>query len=464
MAKGNLNRSHRRWRRFLLIWSLTLLLIGAAACFILYQYLAIYEDTRPEAVMDDFLETNNAESLLLAARDNVHLNLTEFENEEELYTSYLQTIDTDRPLTYRSSLSESDDSHLAYIVRSGSNNLCTVILTPNGQSPGFGRHYWTVAEIRSAPITDNLPSVSVQIEALANQPVYLNGILISKTYQSSDCAPISNLNSLEARMKHPPTAVIYTVGPLYGELNVTDADGRSISPDDSSDNEILRYHLTNGVNSLNIQAPEGITVSVNQVTLSSSDISSSSMGVLSGLQTYVAEDEYRVNYYHFDGLYTDPVVTAVSSDGTELTPLMADSSSYLFFYKTDVPDAEYLESVAYQYFSAYIRYTSMRYDDSLYWNLLNQVMPGTSLYDYLSTTRDTMYWAGYSEDIPELSFSNFHRINDSCFVCTVTYNVDRTSTFWHEEVSAVQSGAYELAFVSVYGNWYAASMNIIQAS
>ena len=464
LAKRKRSRSQRRWRRFLLCWSLALLLIGAAACFVLYQYLTVYEGTRPEAVMDAFLENNDAESLLLAARDNVRLNLTEFENEEELYASYLQTIDTGRALSYRSSLSESDDTHLAYIVRSGAYNICTVVLTPQGRSPGFGRHYWTVSEIRSAPITDNLPSVSVQIETLADQPAYLNGTLISENYLTDDSIPISNLSDLEARMEHPPTAVLYTVGPLYGEVNVTDADGRSISPDETSDAEVLRYHLTNGVNSLSIQAPEGITVSVNQVPLSSSDIRSTSMGVVSDLQTYVTADEYRINSYHFDGLYTDPVVTAVGPDGSELTPLLAGSNSYLFFYKTDAPDAEYLESVANQYFSAYIRYTSMRYDDSLYWNLLNQVMPGTSLYDYISTTRDTMYWAGYSEDIPELSFDNFHQINDFCFVCTVTYNVDRTSTFWHEEVSAVQSGSYELAFVSTYGTWYAAAMNIIQAS
>ncbi len=464
LAERKQSRSQRRWRRFLIFWSLALLLIGAAACFVFYQYLAVYEDTRPEAVMDAFLEQNDAESLLLSARGNVRLNLTEFENEEELYASYLQTIDTDSPLTYRSSLSESDSSHLAYIVRSGAFNLCTVVLTPQGQSPGFGRNYWTVSEIRSAPITDNLPSVSVQIETLAGQPAYLNGILISDAYLTDDSIPISNLNSLESRMDHPPTALLYTVGPLYGSLNVTDADGRSISPDGSSDNNVFHYRLTNGTNSLSIQAPEGISVSVNHVPLTSSDVSSTSIGIAADLPSYVSENEYRLNSYHFDGLYTDPEVAAVAPDGTELTPLLADSGTYYFFYNTDVPDAEHLKEVAEQYFSAYIRYTSMRYDDSLYWNLLNQVMPGTSLYDYLSTTRDTMYWAGYSEDIPELSFDNFHLINDSCFICTVTYNVDRTSTYWHEEVSAVQSGSYELAFVSTYGTWYAAAMNIIQAS
>ena len=300
LAKRRRSRSQRRWRRFLLCWSLALLLIGAAACFVLYQYLTVYEDTRPEAVMDAFLENNDAESLLLAARDNVRLNLTEFENEEELYASYLQTIDTGRALSYRSSLSESDDNHLASIVRSGAYNICTVVLTPQGRSPGFGRHYWTVSEIRSAPITDNLPSVSVQIETLADQPAYLNGTLISDNYLTDDSIPISNLNDLEARMEHPPTAVLYTVGPLYGEVKVTDADGRSISPDETSDTEVLRYHLTNGVNSLSIQAPEGITVSVNQVPLSSSDISSTSMGVVSDLPTYVTADEYRINSYHFE--------------------------------------------------------------------------------------------------------------------------------------------------------------------
>ena len=39
--------------------------------------------------MDAFLDNNDAESLLLAARDNVRLNLTEFENEEEFWDNFV---------------------------------------------------------------------------------------------------------------------------------------------------------------------------------------------------------------------------------------------------------------------------------------------------------------------------------------------------------------------------------------
>ena len=459
------HRRHRsRWKRFLFLWALVLLLLGAAGCYVLYQYLAVFEVTRPEAVMDEFLESNDAESLLLAARGNVRLDLSEFENEEELFSSYLQVIDTTRPLTYRNSLSESDDNHIAYIVRSGSYNLCSVILTPQGQSPGFGRHYWAVSEVRSAPITDILPSVTVLVEALSDQQAYLNGILISDQYLVNDSVPISNLNSLESRMEHPPTAVQYSIGPIYGDVNVTDAAGRSYTPDDSSNEDALHYRLMRGANALTVQAPDGIPVFVNGVPLTFSDVSSTSYGILSDLQSIVGVPDYQLNTYRFDGMYTEPQVSAVGPDGSELTPLMADETTYVFFFPTDAPDFEELQAVANKYFSAYIRYTSMRYDESLYLNLISQVMPGTSLYNYLSTTRDTMYWAGYSQDIPELSFDNFHRINDGCFICTVSYNVDRTSTFWHEEVSAVQSGSYELAFAAAYGNWFAAAMNIIQAS
>lgn len=414
--------------------------------------------------MDDFLERNDAESLLQSARGNVKLNLTEFENEDELYSSYLEAIDTSRPLTYRNSLSESDGGHLAYIVRSGAYNLCTVILEPQGKSPGFGRSYWAVSEIRSAPITDILPSVTVSIEALSGQQAYLNGVPVSDQYLINDSLPISNLGSLEARMENTPTAFQYSIGPVYGDVRVTDGDGHSYAPDYSSDSSTLYYRLSKGSNTLTVQAPEGISVVVNGVPLSPSDITSVSDGILSGLQYLAGDPEYLLNTYHFENLYTEPEVQAIGPDGSMLTPLMADENSYLFFFPTDVPDSDDLLAVADRYFSSYIRYTSMRYDDSLYWDLINQVMPGTSLYNYISTTRDTMYWAGYSQDTPELSFDNFHRLNEFCFVCTVTYNVDRTSTYWHEEVSAVQSGSYELAFISTYGTWYAAAMNLIQAS
>ena len=168
-------RRKDRWGSFLLIWALVLLLLGAACCFVLYQYLAVYEKTRPEPVVDAWLNQNDAEQLLKAAQENVRLDVSEFEDASDLFAAYLSTVDTSRPLTYRLSSKDSSDEQLVYIIYCGNKEICSLMLKPEDSSPGFGRHSWTVSEVRSAPITEILPSLHVVVDAVAGEELFLNG-------------------------------------------------------------------------------------------------------------------------------------------------------------------------------------------------------------------------------------------------------------------------------------------------
>jgi len=160
-------RKKDRWGLFLLIWALVLLLLGVGCCCFLYRYLDVYEKTRPEPVVDAYLAQNGAEQLMKAAQSNVQLDVTEFEDPSDLYAAYLSTVDTDRPLTYRPRTKDRSEQQLVYTVYCGNKEICTLVLSPEGTSPGFGRHRWTVSEVRSAPITDTLPSLQVAVDALA---------------------------------------------------------------------------------------------------------------------------------------------------------------------------------------------------------------------------------------------------------------------------------------------------------
>ena len=115
--------ARKKWRRFLLIWALILLLLGAAGCFVLYRYLGVYEVTRPEPVLDAYLQNTSADELIQASLQNINLDLTEFEDADTLYRSYLQAVDTNRSLSYRSDAKNSTDEHLSYVVYSGPNAL-----------------------------------------------------------------------------------------------------------------------------------------------------------------------------------------------------------------------------------------------------------------------------------------------------------------------------------------------------
>ena len=458
MAK---KRRRDHWGRFLLIWAIVLLLLGAAGCFLLYQYLDIYEVTRPEIVMDEFIAQTDADTLLQQALADVRLDVTEFEDQQALYSAYLDAIDTSLPLTYRPDLSSSGEMQHVYIVRSGAQNLCSVVLRPDGSSPGFGRYYWKVNEVYSAPITQTLPSVTITVDAVFGEQVLLNGKPLTDRYITEQNIAIASLSPYEAQRSVIPHFVRYTVGPLYREVRVTGPDGRDLPPDEEDGNTI-RYTASSGERSYSIFAPEDVSIRVNEIHLDPETAVEKTTGVLSGLDIYLGGQGYQTTSYQIDGLYLEPEVKAHLGT-TELSPLWTSESSVYFFHPNNTELQERFTPLAEQFFTAYIRYTSAHYDDTLFWNLISKVLPGTYLHNYLSTTRDTMLWAGNSTDDRTLTFDHFSAVGDNCFVCTVAFDVDRTSQYWNEQVSMNQSGIYELAFVNEAGTWYAAGMNLISA-
>ena len=69
--KNDKKSGKRRWRRFLLLWALLLLAAGILGCAILYRYLAVYESTLPEHVMDALMDSTSPETW----RGYVHMGL-----------------------------------------------------------------------------------------------------------------------------------------------------------------------------------------------------------------------------------------------------------------------------------------------------------------------------------------------------------------------------------------------------
>ena len=457
-------RKADHWGRFLLIWALILLLIGAASCFLLYRYLDVYESTRPEPVVETYLAHHDAEQLISLAQNNIQLNVTEYENAAELYSSYLSTVDTSKSITYRST-KDSDSSSLVYAVTCGNNEICELVLIPDGSSPGFGRHNWIVAEIRSAPITDLLPSVHLIADALAGEPIFLNDKPLTDAYITDSEISISNLNKTEAAMDVKPSFVRYEVGPLYGEIRLSDKQGNTLSPDNEAQDGILHYTASSNTHRLRIRAPEDIIVSVNGVELTSQDIVSSDPGVLKGLDVYTQGAACMTNIYELDGLYMEPTVTAVDASGRPVTPVVGAENTFTFFYPNDASAEEILRPPAERFFNAYMDYSAHAYDVTRYFTLLNCILPRTSLYEYVSASDQAMVWAsGTSTEYKDLRYENFHKVSDYCCTCTVIYSADMTATSWYEQYSYSLENAYELAFVSDGGFWYAAGMDVIAGS
>ena len=269
---------------------------------------------------------------------------------------------------------------------------------------------------------------------------------------------------VEAALSPKPSFVRYEVGPLYGEIRVTDGKGNTLSPVGDAEDGTLRFLASAEKQSVRIRAPEDMRVSVNGVELGAEDVASSSLGVLEGLDVYTKDAACRTNIYILDGLYAVPTVTAVDARGQSVAPVAGADNSFSFFYPNDAGTEEILRPSAEMFFNAYMDYSAHAYDATRFYNLLSCILPGTALYEYVSTSQQAMVWAsGTSTEYKDLRYDHFHKVSDYCCTCTVLYSADMTATSWYEQYSYSLENAYELAFVSEGGRWYCAAMNVISA-
>ena len=459
------SRRNPAWTRFLLVWALILLLLGGTCCYVLYRFLGVYEVTRPDPVMKEYMENNSIEDLVHLAEKNIDLELTEFEDPQDLYTSYIDAIDLTRALNYRVNSEKSTEDNMVYDVRCGPNLICQVVLNPDGASPGFNRNYWTVSEVCAARITDLLPSVTAVIEAVSGTELELNGKPLSNDYLSGKPFEIPDLTRFESESENPPVFLTYEVGPLYGDIQLSDLYGNSIPPDSDVTDHTIHYQTFTGTQDLVISAPEDLAVYINGVQLGRRDASSSTLGVFEGLEPYMGDASCLTNVYKVSGLYVNPVVTAMELDGKEVTPIASAENSFTFFHKGEPETEAEMLPVAQNFFNAYMDYSAHAFEYTRYSNLLSRILSGSSLYDYVYRSQEAMYWAsGTQTEFQDLRYDNFHRVSDYCFVCTVIYSADMTAKNWYEQYSYELENAYELAFVSTGGRWLAGGMNVITAA
>ena len=157
-------KSRRRWRRFLAIWAVCLLLVGAVGCVVLYKYLESFEISRPEHVMDDLMAATTPEQWYEHALDGFDPQLSHFDDPEALFAEYYEAALADAGYTYRKDAAASEEDAPAYVVRAGAVELCRVTLKSVGDA-GFGMHLWEAGDIETVFSLKSLQSMAVEIDA-----------------------------------------------------------------------------------------------------------------------------------------------------------------------------------------------------------------------------------------------------------------------------------------------------------
>ena len=498
MTDGSKTKKRIAWWKVLLIWVGVMMAAGAALCVVLYKFLDVYEQTRPEAVMEELLADNSTEELITLAKDNVTFTLTRYESPEELYAEYVEGVDTTKALTYRLdtsattgtgkegnatasadtgkentgadganptsiNLTAGKNDLQKYIVRSGAYNICNVTLEQYGEPVGFGRKKWKIASVEAADVTKVLQGVNVAVDVIPGEEgiFALNNLAVGEDYISSEEVAIDDESdsAVERSMANPPVFNRITVGPLYTDVCVTDADGNVIACK-KEENGTLYFRASEPQYKCVVEAPDDIEVCVNGVPLTNDYAAVVNDKLFEGLEEYVGDAGYRTVRYDVEPLYLEPEVTAGTGSGVSVVPVKEGEWAVLHDDGESEDGERY--AVAKDYFTAYMNYSSYSYNGGSFSVLLSKILPGTELYNYVANSRAAMIWASATKtEYKNLSFENFHSVGDNCFVCTISYDADMTASSWYERYSYELKNSYEVVFVKKNDRWYAAKMSVL---
>ena len=480
------NRPKRRWRQFLLIYAAVWLVLAGAGCAVFYKYLSVYERSRPEHVMDSLMETTARETWLGYVKTSIEESAGEFDDAAALYTEYETALLSGKEFSYRRASEGAADAP-EFIVRCGGVDVCAVTLAAQpGSELGFGKHLWQVGSITPCEALRNLRSTAVEITALPDEPVYINGIELTDAQIAERDVAIEDLSEIEARFTDVPHLTRYRVEKMYGAITVTNAAGDEIAPEADAGDGVTRYVLPVPRYSVSISAPADVTVTLCGAVLTPGDAQNTDRGILRGLEEYTGDAAYDTVHWSFDGLCSVPDVQATAADSTVLSPLVGKSGQIMFFRPNDEALQSAVQDRVKYFFNRYIDYSSRAFQGNLslsrkdvadetvemssavrdsmrrYYGLLDCILWSTDLYQYVQNSTDAMIWASAtSVTYDELTFTDFSYVGEDCFVCTIRYKADFTANAWQEQKNYNMQNAYELAFVLSNGTWYAAAMDAV---
>lgn len=458
-------KADTRWLRRLALWAGVLLILGAAGCAVFRHYLAVYEKTLPEKAMEEIMLRMTKADWHRALRETC-VGVSRYEDKNRVFNDWFDRTVNDAGLTWRKSLRGTEGQENVYSIYAGAVRIGTVRLVPDtARGPaGFRRFHWRPESITSVPISDLLQSVRVEIDAPPDCEILLNGRRLSRQEITDDAVPIPAVTPLEARFTERMALSRFVSPPLYGQIRVTDGEGRPLAADGPVTDGVCRFTvLPAKTRSFLVEAPEDVEVTVCGAPMTEAELVSRDDRLFRMLERFAGEDAYAVCRYAAGELYTAPEIRGTYR-GQTLTPVAGSDGCLHFFHPDDPAATEEMRRAAEDFFGAYLGYLSSRFNTAAYQKLMGLLLPGSELDAYVRNSMAAMIWASATEmSDASLQFGNFHIVGDDCFTCTIRYSADFTSDNWYEQYSYERTDGYSMAFVRRNGVWKAAAMSAFAA-
>ena len=450
-SAGSLKASLKKKRRYrfykgLLVFLIVMLTgIGIGTVFF-WRYIEAYEQSLPENVIASLREDLNqtywesrVESALLPL-------LNEFEQEsihsKEPYLSRIRDVQ----YTIRNRTDESTDELLVYTVRAGAWDIGTVHLIPT-EDIGFGFKIWEVDSIDLLETFVDSLKKSVSVTVSQNARIEINGMPVSQEYRT-DC-----------EHEHGAT---YFVDGFYGDVDVSvfEFNGQRSRPDFAEKGEYLYPIIIPFSRSYNVVVPEGTAVYVDNSMVPQGRITENMIipDIFDGYMAPENVPNIKVRYeFELDGLYVEPVVTAISPDGEPLSFEMNSDGVMMFIEEYSLEYKELYESTVDTFIRAYVRFgANLGNDiDANFANLSRYMLYNSDLYIRVARSMEGVMWVSNTiVDYHALSIDNFRQYGEQYFSCEVRYSITQRTYYETREVE----GNYEILFVLSGGRWLAAKM------
>jgi len=428
-----------------IIFILLLAAIGGGAVYF-WGYINDFEASRLEHVIEHLQENIDYEFWEQHAEGALLSRLSEFESGG---ASPLQPhLDKIRGVRYiyRQKSDENTPETPVFILRAGALDIGIVRFIAT-QSIGHGFSLWEVGSVEFLESFVDTFSRRIVITASQNALVTVNGVEVSDKYL------------VDCEYEHGAT---YSIDGIYGDVGI------SVYEFDGTESEIA--HEENGwyfypitipfSREYNMVIPQDCLILVDGEPVSSDKITDSGIipDIFSGIVDQSEIPSYMYRYeFSFDGLYVEPVVSAVDVQGRDLLLKSADNSGLVYiedfspeYRETHTPTVE-------SFIRAYVNFAANVGGNigGNVSNLNNYVLRNSELYRRIQATRAAMVWVGGITVIyNELKIDNFRPYGNGFFSCEVFYNITNRTSYGNRELE----GCFEVLFQLSGGRWLAINM------
>ncbi len=205
------------------IFSLAFLVLVAVGLAIFWDFIAAYENSRPQNAVEGYMQGVTAQSISQLPDVLPEGYDAALQPEEDVRQAIAQSMGA---ISYARNTKLSTDDKMVYMVLSGGKAVGSVSMTVT-RTDKYGFEYWAVTEEEYD--FSHLIGESVSITVPEEYPVYANGQKLDESYITESDIPYASVEAYYADYQLPAMCT-YTAGPILGDitLSVTDPEGNPV--------------------------------------------------------------------------------------------------------------------------------------------------------------------------------------------------------------------------------------------